>query len=177
MDRRIAQRGFVAILLISSSLGISAWARAAWFTRSSKNAPAPRTAQSAQPIQWFHDLPSAHRASMATGRPMLIVFGASWCTYCRKLEAEVLAQPVLSKFINTNFIAVHLDFEKDRRIAQVLEVKSLPTSVILNPEADLLGTIEGYVKAREYAEVLKESIEFQRTLQSDRAIALRPASR
>ena len=51
---------------------------------------------------------------------------------------------------------------------QILEVKSLPTTVILSPEADLLGSVEGFVKVREYASVLKQSIDFQKTLRETR---------
>ena len=141
-----------------------------------KPSPAPqssRSPQAAQPIQWVHDLKTAHRFSVATGRPMLIVFGASWCTYCKKLETETLGHPSLGKYINATFIPVQLDLDKEQRVAQILEVKSLPTCVILSPGADLLGTIEGYVKASEFAQVLKQSVDFQKTLEDERAVAMR----
>ena len=55
---------------------------------------------------------------------------------------------------------------------RALEVKSLPTSIILSSEADLLGSIEGFVATREFAEVLHKSIEFQRTLRDEKTVAV-----
>ncbi len=103
---------------------------------------------------------------------MLIVCGGPWCVYCKKLEREVLSHPTIAKYINTAFIAVHLDSEKDQRAVQILEVKSLPTTIILSPEADLLGSVEGFVKVREYASVLQQSVAFQRTLRENSAMVL-----
>ena len=99
---------------------------------------------------------------------MLVVFGAQWCAYCRKLEAETLAHSSVANHVNATFVPVHLDFEKDRRIAEILEVRSLPTTVILSPEADLLGSVEGYVRPAEFSQVLQQSLDFQQTLAEER---------
>ena len=114
----------------------------------------------------------AHKQSLTTGKPILIVCGGPWCVYCKKLEKEVLGNPVIAKYINNTFIAVHLDSEKDQRAVQILEVKSLPTTVILSPNADLLGSVEGFVKAKDYASVLKQSVDFQKALREESALAL-----
>ena len=175
MDRRTLRWSVLGLVAASSLAGASAWAKPRFFSRTGQNAKATQPAAEQAPIQWLYDLKTAQRFSAATGRPMLIVFGAPWCTYCKKLEREVLGHPTLSNYINSAFIPVHLDFEneRDKRIAQVLEVKSLPTSVILSPGADLLGTVEGYVKTNEFAQVLQQSLEFQRTLKAERSVALR----
>jgi thioredoxin-related protein len=121
----------------------------------------------------MHDLHAAQRASVATGRPKLIVVGGRKCHYCKKLDAEVFANPTVARYINASFIPVHLDHEKHARETQILEVRSLPTSVILSPEADLLGSIEGYVNVREYAVVLHQAVEYQRSLRDEQALAAR----
>ena len=44
-------------------------------------------------VNWYSDLETAHQASLKSHKPILIVFDASWCTYCRKLEKDTLSGP------------------------------------------------------------------------------------
>jgi thioredoxin-related protein len=104
---------------------------------------------------------------------MLVVFSGPKCFYCRKLENEVFTHPTVARYINKAFVPVHLDLAKNRQAAEILEVTSLPTSVILSSDADLLGSIEGFVNSREYAEVLHRSLAFQKTLREEQALAAR----
>ena len=96
----------------------------------------------------------------------------SWCVYCRSSKGS--SEPSYDRQIHQQDVhhAVHLDSEKDQRAVQILEVKSLPTTVILSPEADLLGSVEGFVKARDFASVLKQSVDFQKTLRAESPLAL-----
>lgn len=168
MHRRIIAGGIWGALIVSLTVGASTWAKPQLFRKISG---APARPQPASPaISWEHDLKPAYRLSAATGKPMLVVFGAEWCTYCKKLEAETIGHPTLAGYINSEFIPVHLDFDKDRRAAQVLEVHSLPMCVVLSPDADMLGSIEGYVKPIQFGQVLRESLDFYRTLREERAI-------
>jgi len=171
MDRRLFGFGSLVVLVSTVAVGATLFAKTSPTKSSplpSQTAKAPKTAPA---VQWLDDLETARRASVATGRPMLIVFGGQHFVFCKKLDREVFMHPVIARYINTAFIPVHLDFEKNTRAAKILEVKSLPTSVILSSEADLLGSVEGFVATREFAEVLHKSIEFQRTLREDKTVA------
>src|SRR5262245_1948566 len=174
MDRRAVRWSLLGIIAVLSALAVTALAKPA--PQSRKPAQSTQAAQgspNAQPIQWVHDLRTAHLSSVASDRPMLIVFGGPWCKFCKKLETEVLSNPTLTKYINAKFVPVHLDSSRDQHAAEILEVKGLPTSVILSPQADLLGTIEGFVPVREYAEVLKQAIDYHQTLREANAVAAR----
>jgi len=107
--------------------------------------------------EWYSDFYAAHKASVETGRPMLIVFGAEWCHYCRQLESQTLAQPQMVDYVNANFIPVHLDMGRpqDKRLADILNVKPIPCSVVLSPQADLLGRVVGYYDAPRYMKELE----------------------
>ena len=174
MDRRLLGFGKLVVLVSTVAVGATLYAKSSPAKSSpppTQTAKAPKAAPTAPAVQWLGDLETARRASAATGRPMLIVFGGQHCVFCKKLDKEVFGHPVVARYINAAFIPVHLDFEKNARAAKILEVKSLPTSIILSSEADLLGSIEGFVATREFAEVLHKSIEFQRTLRDEKTVA------
>lgn len=109
-------------------------------------------------LRWHKDLREAHTLAVESNRPLLIVFSATWCTYCHKLMHEVGADAKASKYISTNFVPTVLDFDKDARIAKVFEVESLPTTVVLTPQADLLLTKAGYLKPEPYRKLLEETL-------------------
>jgi len=171
MDRRIVRIGMGVVLLTTVAIGASALAKSSSSKSKTQTAQDAKASQSAQKVHWLQDLHAAQRASIASGRPMLIVVGGPKCYYCKKLDAEVFANPTVAKYINSAFVPVHLDYYKHTRVAQILEVKSLPTSVILSPEADLLGSIEGYVNLREYAVVLHQAVEYQRSMRDEKELA------
>src|SRR5262245_25128927 len=173
MERRIIRLGMLVILLTTATWGTTAWARSIFSRKPAPSAPTAKSAPAAEPIKWLHDLKAAHKESLASGRPMLVVFSGPKCFYCRKLENEVFTQPALAKYINKTFVPVHLDLEKNRQAAEVFEVTSLPTTVILSAEADPLGLMEGFVNTREFGEVLNRSLDYQKTLREEQEVASR----
>ncbi len=106
---------------------------------------------------------------------MLLVISANWCPHCRKLEQNTLIDPGVADYVNASFIPVRLDFDRNKRIAKILEVQSIPCTIVLSPQADLLGRIVGHVepakfqKALQAARRLQERIEpVSKTVQSNR---------
>jgi thioredoxin-related protein len=111
---------------------------------------APPAEKAAPGIKWQKDLRAAHDEAMTLKKPLLIVFDAEWCTYCKKLEQQTLSDKRMARFINAAFIPLHLDLEKDSKIAKALDVNRVPCTVILSPDADLLGRLIGYADVDEY---------------------------
>ncbi|SFI16949.1 thioredoxin family protein [Planctomicrobium piriforme] len=105
-------------------------------------------------IKWHTSLQTAHKQAVAENKPLLIVFGAEWCGFCKKLEKQTLNTPELSKYINDTFVAVHLDLDKEKKIGEILEVHALPCTIVLSPNADLLGRINGYETAAPFQKKL-----------------------
>lgn len=105
-------------------------------------------------LKWQTDLKAAHKLSQEQDKPMLVVFGADWCTYCKKLEKETLSHPDLVEYITEGFIPVHLDADKDQRVVEILKVQGLPCSVVLSPAADEILRIDGYLQPSGYFQKL-----------------------
>jgi thioredoxin-related protein len=121
-------------------------------------------AEQPQPLVWHRNLKEAHKLSIQTDKPMLIVFGASWCHYCHKLDRETLADKRVMAMIERDFIPIHLDFNKDAKVAKILEVESLPCTVALTPQADLLQKAVGYRDSKGYLKVLQASLDARTTI-------------
>jgi thioredoxin-like negative regulator of GroEL len=105
-------------------------------------------------VQWQTNLQIAHRLSRESNKPMLFVFGADWCTWCKKLEKTTLSDRELVAYINANFIPIHIDADRDPRVVEILEAEALPCAVVLSPNADLLGRIQGFRDAAGYKSAL-----------------------
>ncbi|MHC4875612.1 MAG: thioredoxin family protein [Planctomycetota bacterium] len=127
--------------------------------------------KSAAGVKWQTDLKAAHQLSVALNRPMLIVFGADWCSYCRKMERTTLAEADVIKQINAKFVPVHLDLDDNGHTAEILEVKRIPCTVALSPRADLLGRLTGYVSRKQYGESLNRVLDLHRKVDQQLAVS------
>ena len=139
--RRSGALGFCGFLLFALTLGTEA--------------------SEALGIKWQTDLKAAQRLSASTGRPILIVFSADWCINCKKYESTTLGNRTMVDYVNQNFVPVHLDADKEKKIVEILEVKALPCTLVLSSEADLLGKINGCQQSKDVWEVLERSKELQ----------------
>ena len=120
----------------------------------------PRAAtHSASKVKWQPNLKSAQKLAIQQDKPIMIVFGATWCGPCRRLDSETLSDKQTVAMIEREFIPVHLDFDKDNKIAKILEVERVPSIVILTPDADLLHRSVGYVDPREFQAKLTSALE------------------
>ncbi len=136
--------------------------------KSAEAAP-PFAAPPTQKIRWNYSLKAAHKIAIEQDKPLLIVFGAGWCTFCHKLERETLGDKRITALVERNFIPVHLDFDRDAKIAKILDVERLPCTVILSPQADLLVKHEGYAQFKEYNQSLQTALEKQAEIQQVQA--------
>lgn len=125
-------------------------------------APGPATATT---CVWMTDLQAAHEKSQQTGRSLLIQFTAPWSTPCRLAENQLQSDPQLTRLLTERFVLVQLDFDRDRRIADILVVREIPSLVILSPAGDLLGRCNGLIPAEKLSRSLEQAERFRRQLE------------
>ena len=111
---------------------------------------------SPQGIVWRTDLMVAHHEAKTVDRPLLITFGADWCGFCQRMEQETLASPGIAQYVNRSFVPVKLDIQKHAEIARILEVKRIPCTIVMSPQADLLGRMTGCVDANQFRDTLAQ---------------------
>jgi thioredoxin-related protein len=109
-------------------------------------------------IRWETDLLKARERALRAEKPILIVFGAEWCTFCKKMEQTTLAEKEMVRKINAEFVPVHLDFDKTKPVAKALKVKGIPSSIVLSTDAEILSRKDGFAKSKEYRDVLTKGL-------------------
>ncbi|MEZ6056715.1 MAG: thioredoxin family protein [Planctomycetaceae bacterium] len=117
----------------------------------------PKRSPSTPTVQWQDGLKVAHQQAMQQNKPILIVFGATWCGPCKTMKAETLAHPELAQHINDHFVPVYLDFDQNEKVANILEIESIPAVIVLSPNADLLGRYIGFAKPQKFFDNITEA--------------------
>jgi len=87
-----------------------------------------------------------------TGKPIFVDAYASWCGPCKAMLKEVFPQKKVGNYMNDNYISYKLDMEKGEGIAFAEEfgVKSYPTFLFFNKNAELQHKTLGYKEAEEF---------------------------
>lgn len=75
------------------------------------------------------DLSTAKAHASETNTKLILVFGADWCGYCKNLDQAIEANMDL---INTRYTVCYIDYDEHRDLAKLYNVKSLPTTIVLN---------------------------------------------
>lgn len=67
-------------------------------------------------VETFFDFDEAIAAAKAMNKPVMIDFTGHSCANCRKMEAEVLSKPEVSKILHNDFVVVSLYVDEKRAL-------------------------------------------------------------
>lgn len=112
-------------------------------------------------LKWQKDLKTARKLAADDNKLLLIVFTAEWCTYCHKLVENTISHRDIVPLVNRHFVPVLLDFDDNQRTAEILEVDSLPATIVLSPQADLLARSQGYATVEPFRQTLLSAVKKQ----------------
>ena len=105
----------------------------------------------------FHDSVAAARKADENKRPAVLVFGAAWCGWCRKLENETL-QDKSVVVLGEQFLWIKVDIDKQEELAARYKVRGVPHTAVLDAQDRLLGSQAGYMTAAKFTEFLQASL-------------------
>jgi protein disulfide-isomerase len=97
---------------------------------------------------WQTKVQDAIELSKDTGKPIFAFFtGKEWCSWCKKLDRQVLSQDAFIAYAKENLILLELDFPRGRRdlpkdqliLAQKFRIQGYPTVILMDAETNLLG--------------------------------------
>lgn len=107
-------------------------------------------------ISWQTNYQEALNQSKSDGRPVLLFFtGSDWCSWCHKLEDEVLNTSDFAQTVGDSFIFVKIDFPlysqqdaqvkaQNKLIQQKYNVRSFPSIIIVDGKQDKQMGSTGY---------------------------------
>ncbi|MCX6268294.1 MAG: DUF255 domain-containing protein [Bacteroidetes bacterium] len=130
----------------------------------------------ATPVKWY-SFEEAYALSKKKPKKMFIDVFTEWCGWCKKMDAETFADPLIAKYMNDHFYCVKFDAERkdtividgqtfvnpnpaSKRSTHKLAVEllrgklSYPSYVFLNEKGQVLTVVSGYQKAKDFEGVL-----------------------
>lgn len=95
----------------------------------------------ASAVAWRTDFDAALAESKASGLPMLLDFGASWCPPCLVMEHEVWPDREVGKAVAGRYIPVRLDVDDPKvgPLAGRYGVEGIPAVVVVDGQGRQLG--------------------------------------
>lgn len=97
-----------------------------------------------QGFRWLTDLDEALKLAKTTNRLVMVDFYTDWCTFCKRLEAEVFSSKEFQD-MHKRFVFVKVDGDRNRELVERFKVSGYPTNIFLRPDGTQVHEIVGYV--------------------------------
>ena len=90
-------------------------------------------------------------AAKAEGKKVFIDFYTSWCGPCKRLAANVFPTKEVGDYMNSNYVCLKLDAEKEGAdLAKQFQVSAYPTLIVVDTDGKLLGSFAGYKEGKDF---------------------------
>lgn len=109
----------------------------------------------ADALTWSTDYKAALAQAKAGNRNVMLFFtGSDWCSWCKKLNKEILSTPEFSKYAAEKLVLVELDFPRSKaqpaavkaqnaKLQDQFKIEGYPTVIVLNGDGKKVGEL-GY---------------------------------
>lgn len=106
-------------------------------------------------LQWTDSFPEAVRLARDKQRQVFMFFtGSDWCSWCKRLEAEVLSTPEFARYVADRFVLLKIDFPRkvqqpddliaqNQALAKRFRVAGFPTVIVFSSDGKRLADL-GY---------------------------------
>jgi len=111
----------------------------------------------AQDVRWRTDFTAARKEAAAAGKPLFLDFGSENCIWCRKLDATTLRDRAVVEALNSRFIPVKVDGEREQRLAQSVGVEAFPTLAIVTAEGKVVAKHDGFAEVPKMLAFLRQA--------------------
>jgi thioredoxin-like negative regulator of GroEL len=100
---------------------------ASYETKAAEKPPEPQLRER------YDDLASATAAAKMSGRKVLLLFTATWCSWCKPIENQTLADPTLKQYIADNLVFCLIDVDQYPQTARQFGASRIPVAFVFEP--------------------------------------------
>ena len=94
----------------------------------------------------------AWKSATSRQTPMLVMFTADNCKFCKKMLNETYGHPGIQRMLSgrTETVLAHANNYRD--LTKKLGVRGYPTTLLVSPKGEVLDFMQGFVEPRDFAE-------------------------
>jgi len=137
---------FIFILFLCSLFAFSAPTFSQ--TRSQSNAYVEPQKLS-EAIHWHEWSNETFELAQQQNKLVLLDIGASWCKFCKKMEAVTYQDAEVINIIKQHYIAIKADIEEAGDVQILYGNFGVPGTIILNAEKDEINKRLGYISVQQ----------------------------
>lgn len=107
-------------------------------------------------IDWDRNLERAWKAAQLQQRPLLLFVTGDQCRYCTLMKQQTWRHPAVASAVNQGFVAAEVRTNFNDRVAELLKIRSLPTTFVISPDRKVLARLDGYLPPGQLIQQLEE---------------------
>jgi thioredoxin-related protein len=116
---------------------------------------------------WLTSVPDATAQAKKESKLVFLNFtGSDWCSWCKKLDAEVFSLKDFQDYAKKNLVLVEVDFPNQKKLPDALvkandalktkyTISGFPTLVVLKPDGTVVWKQVGYMAGGPAAMIAK----------------------
>ncbi len=113
-------------------------------------------AEDPKKINWREDLGQAQAEAKSRDLLLWIQFTGPWCINCRRMDRATFVHPAVIGRSRDQFVPVKLRSDEHEALAQSLGLNSLPSTVLVRPNGEVVVKIEGYFEPEPFEATLAD---------------------
>jgi thioredoxin-related protein len=107
-------------------------------------------AQAPVEVNWRHDYNAARKEAETKGLPIFLDFYTDHCVYCDKMDNTTYRDPKVLGLLNSRFIPLKIDGDRDKKLAEILGISQYPTMLLAGADGKIVDTMIGYMEVPKF---------------------------
>jgi YHS domain-containing protein/thioredoxin-related protein len=109
-------------------------------------------------IAWQDDYAKALENARTSNRLLWVQFTGAWCPNCTRMERDSFLDPSIVEHAQRSFVPLKLRSEANQELAAAFNLTSLPATIIVAPNRDIIAVHQGYLGPEEFDAFLRDCL-------------------
>jgi thioredoxin-related protein len=114
--------------------------------------------ENTSPLIWHDYSIEAFEQAKQENKPVFMVIKADWCHACKLYEDNTLNTAEVSNLLNSYFIPILVDFDREKKIVSKYSVVGPPTTILFSSEGKEIASVPGFISKEELLDGLENSL-------------------